>query len=83
MPFLPSDRISIDIKLYAPNRRKYDIDNRIKPLLDALAFAVVFPDDEAVDKITVTRQEIVKGGKVIVELQKIKDNQDGHKDSKD
>jgi len=83
LPFLPSDRISIDIKLYAPNRRKYDIDNRIKPLLDALAFAVVFPDDEAVDKIIVTRQEIVKGGKVIVELQKIKDNQDGHKDSKD
>jgi crossover junction endodeoxyribonuclease RusA len=83
LPFLPSDRLRVDIKLYAPTRRKYDIDNRIKALLDALAFAVVFPDDEAVDEITVTRQEIIKGGKVIVELQKIKDKPDGCKDSKD
>jgi crossover junction endodeoxyribonuclease RusA len=83
LPFLPSDRLRVDIKLYAPTRRKYDIDNRIKALLDALAFAVVFPDDEAVDEITVTRQEIIKGGKVIVELQKIKDKTDGCKNSKD
>jgi crossover junction endodeoxyribonuclease RusA len=83
LPFLPSDRLRVDIKLYAPTRRKYDIDNRIKALLDALAFAVVFPDDEAVDEITVTRQEIIKGGKVIVRLEKIKDKTDGCKNSKD
>jgi len=77
MPFLESDRLSINIKLYAPNKRKYDIDNRIKALLDALAFAGVFPDDEAVDEITVTRQEIIKGGKVIVEIEVIKDEKDG------
>ena len=83
LPFLPSDRLTVDIKLYAPTRRKYDIDNRIKPLLDALAFAVVFPDDEAVDEINVTRQEIVKGGKVIVQIQQIKENKYECQNSKD
>tara|TARA_R100001594_G_scaffold150671_1_gene213370 strand:+ start:127 stop:630 length:504 start_codon:yes stop_codon:yes gene_type:complete len=83
LPFHASDRLSVDIKLYAPTRRKYDIDNRIKPLLDALAFACVFPDDEAVDEITVKRKEIIKGGKVIVKLEKIKEQENENKTSVD
>ena len=73
LPFLPTDRLAVDIRLFAPNRRKYDIDNRIKPLLDALAYAVVYPDDEAIDEITVHRHEIIKGGKVEVSIKTIKE----------
>ena len=55
-------RLAVEIRLSGPNRRAYDIDNRIKPTLDALAHAGCFVDDEAVDSLTVTRGAIIKGG---------------------
>ena len=59
-------RLQIFMSLYAPTKRKYDIDNRIKATLDALQDAGVFEDDEQVDKITVKRCEVVKGGRCVV-----------------
>ena len=47
-------RVSVGIALCAPNRRKYDIDNRVKAVLDALQ-GVVFEIDEQVDAIHVVR----------------------------
>jgi crossover junction endodeoxyribonuclease RusA len=54
--------------LHGPNRKGFDIDNRLKPLGDALQLAGVFADDGLIDKITVERGEIIKGGKCIVTL---------------
>ena len=61
-------RLEMHVTLHAPNRRGYDIDNRLKPLGDALQLAGVFTDDGLIDKITVERGEIIKGGKCIVTL---------------
>jgi crossover junction endodeoxyribonuclease RusA len=55
-------RVAVSIELTGPNRRKYDVDNRIKPTLDALMHAGVFLDDEQVDKLIVTRLPIEKPG---------------------
>lgn len=55
-------RIAVFVALHAPTKRKYDIDNRVKALLDALQIAGVFEDDEQVDMITVIRREVIKGG---------------------
>ena len=57
-----SGRIAIFVALYAPTKRKYDLDNRIKSLLDALEHAGVFLNDEQIDFIWVVRREPVTGG---------------------
>lgn len=64
-------RLSVHITLHAPNHRKYDIDGRLKSLLDALQDAGVYPDDEAVDHLVVMRGDIIKGGKVFVRIMKL------------
>jgi crossover junction endodeoxyribonuclease RusA len=69
---LPAEgRLSVSVRLHAPNRRKYDIDNRIKALSDALQFAEVFADDEAIDRLLVTRNGIIKGGLAVVTIEEI------------
>ena len=57
-----SGRLAIFIALYAPTKRKYDIDNRVKAIQDALEHAGVFLDDEQIDFLFVIRKEPVKGG---------------------
>lgn len=61
-------RVAIFVALYAPTKRKYDIDNRIKALLDALQAAGVFLDDEQIDFIWLVRRDVIKGGmcKVVI-----------------
>lgn len=61
-------RLAVFVSLFAPTRRAYDIDNRIKSLLDALQHAGLFEDDEQVDVLWVMRKQVVKGGlcKVVV-----------------
>lgn len=56
------DRLEIFVHLHAPDKRLRDIDNVLKPLLDALVQAGLFNDDSQVDLITITRKEIIKGG---------------------
>lgn len=65
---MPEGRLEMHVVLHAPTRRGYDIDNRLKPLGDALQLAGVFADDGLIDKITVERGEIIKGGKCVVTL---------------
>lgn len=56
----PLSRFGILIELHFETRRKCDIDNRVKPLLDALTRAGVWSDDSQVDEIVVTRETIDK-----------------------
>ena len=61
-----SSRLELIIALYAPDKRIRDIDNILKPLLDALVQANLFDDDSQVDMITIVRKEPIKGGKTTV-----------------
>ena len=45
VPKLGSARLEMQVTLYPKDRRKQDIDNRIKALWDALASAGVFDND--------------------------------------
>lgn len=67
------ERLSVTITLYAPNNRKYDIDNRVKAILDAFTHAGVWVDDEQVDMLVVIRGEIrLKNGSSFVSIEIIK-----------
>lgn len=66
---IPFDkRLSVSVLLNAPTRRKYDIDNRSKALLDALQHAGIYLDDEQIDVLILRRGEVCKGGRVTVSI---------------
>lgn len=66
VPKLGNARLEFQVTLYPRDRRKQDIDNRIKALWDALAEAGVFDNDEQIDILIVHRGEIKKGGGCLV-----------------
>jgi Holliday junction resolvase RusA-like endonuclease len=60
-------RVILDI--FPRDRRRQDIDNRIKPCLDALQSAGVFEDDSQIVELVVRKHESVKGGMVNVRIE--------------
>ena len=66
-------RLRVTITAHPPDRRRRDLDNILKCLLDSMTGAGVWEDDSQVDELSVTRGEIVKGGEVEVEIETIED----------
>ena len=66
-------RLKITIKAYMPDRRRRDIDNLTKALLDALAHARLYEDDEQIDDLRIVRMGVEKPGRVEVELTELED----------
>lgn len=55
-------RLSVHVALWPPDRRARDVDNVLKPLLDACEHAGCFVNDNQIDELHVIRQVIRKGG---------------------
>jgi len=53
-PFNLQDRLTVHLALYAPDRRRYDIMNREKILIDSVAQVLGF-DDQQIDSFLITR----------------------------
>jgi len=62
-------RLAIDITALPPDRRVRDLDNLFKGTLDALTKAGVWTDDGNLDRITIERGPIQKGGALLVRIQ--------------
>lgn len=60
--------LEVVIKLYPPTKRGYDVDNRIKPTLDALAKAGFWRDDKIARKVTALCPEPIPGDGAVVEI---------------
>lgn len=66
-------RVSVSIHLFPPDRRRFDIDNRIKICQDSITKAGLWNDDSQVDELHVYRELPIKPGKCLIKIIKIID----------
>jgi len=64
-------RLHMEVYLYPPDNRKRDVDNVLKPLLDALEHAGAYENDSQIDKLCITRMDVTKGGSCDVVITEI------------
>lgn len=66
------DRLSVEVLLYPPDKRKRDIDNYNKALLDAITHTGrIWQDDSQIDALTVKRRSTAKGGYCVVNISEV------------
>lgn len=69
-PILPlQSRLGVTLTVWAPDRRRRDLDNIPKGVLDLLTHAGVYVDDSQIDRLLIVRGPVQKGGGVCVELE--------------
>jgi crossover junction endodeoxyribonuclease RusA len=61
-------RLLVELVACPPDRRKRDLDNLLKPLLDAMQHAGVYEDDSQIDRLVIERGEVVTGGRLEVHV---------------
>lgn len=74
--FIGKEPLQVTLRLFPPHNRSYDIDNRIKPTLDALTRAGLWIDDRYVRKLTVIAYVPVEKGAVIIEIEPFDEEQE-------
>lgn len=66
-----TDKLRVFIEVYPPDKRRRDLDNINKALLDALTHSKIYDDDWLIDDLRLVRGEPIKGGYVRVHIYKI------------
>ena len=59
-------RLAIVVEAFPPDRRRRDLDNLFKALLDAMQYAGVYLDDSQADRLTIARRDTSAPGRVEV-----------------
>lgn len=62
--------IRVEIEVYPPDRRRRDIDNVQKALLDALQHGGAYHDDSQIVKLEIERRDCVPAGRTLVRIRK-------------
>lgn len=72
-PKFGDKRLSISMVIWPRDRRVFDLDNRLKSVLDSLQDAGLFNSDSQVDELSIYRgSQIVPGGSIKVMIEEIK-----------
>jgi len=61
-------RIALAMDAFPPDRRRRDLDNIQKPVLDALERAGVYEDDSQIDLLLTRRRDVVRNGRLQVDV---------------
>ena len=75
IPKLGDAPLSVFVALFPRDKRRTDVDNRLKAICDALQDAGVYDDDSQIEFLAVLRQEQVKGGKCVVIIEPIDEDE--------
>lgn len=65
--FSAKQRLSVTIDAYPPDKRRRDLDNILKSLLDSLQYAGIYEDDSQIDFLAIKRHSELEG-KIKVEV---------------
>lgn len=65
-----SGRLMVIVTAHPPDKRKRDLDNILKALLDAMQGSL-YEDDSQIDQLLIKRGDVIKGGKVRVTIEEI------------
>ena len=68
-------RISVSIEACVPDKRRRDLDNMIKAVLDAMQHGGLYADDSQIDELYICRGEMIKGGMLIVDVELLSTNE--------
>ena len=72
IPYIMSDkRLKLEVVFHYPTKRKYDIDNFLKSLLDSLVKNGLCLDDEQFDELHIKRGDVVKGGLIKIKVSEL------------
>lgn len=63
--------LHMEVEVYPPDRRRRDIDNVQKALLDALQHGGLYADDSQIKKLNIEMRGCVPGGHTIVRLEEV------------
>ena len=63
--------LRVEVEACAPDRRRRDLDNLWKALLDALAHAGAYADDSQIVDERIYWGPMVKGGRVVVDVDEV------------
>lgn len=72
-----NQHVAMTILLHAPDRRRRDVDNYAKSLLDSLVKAKVLEDDSIVRDLRLVWGDVLAGGKAVVMIREIAQNAQG------
>lgn len=64
------DKLRVQIKAYPPDKRKRDLDNLFKSVLDSLQAAEIYVDDSQIDRLSIERMPELLG-KLTLTIEKI------------
>lgn len=60
--------LKLEVTFHPPDNRGHDLDNRLKPMIDALANAGAFENDVQIREIHAKFGPVAKGGKAVVRV---------------
>ena len=66
-----TSRLRVTLHVFAPDKRKRDLDNLAKAPLDALTHAGVWGDDSQIDRLEIVREAITTPGHLIVTVEQL------------
>jgi len=63
--------LAVRITVHPPDRRRRDLDNAMKSLLDALEHGGAYEDDSQIDHLYIWRGSVVPAGKVAIRIEQL------------